>query len=277
MARRSKDEIAELAKGSPTGIVTADVAATAWNRDGHTASKRLAALARGGWLRRVRRGTYQIAPLEASSGSTAPYEDPWTLASAVFAPCYIGGWSAAEHWGLTEQLFRDTFVVTAASVRSTRRTVGGLDFRLARVSASRAVGDAVVWRRTSRVACSSPERTLVDGANSPAWIGGVRHFAECIGRYVERPAHDLNALVESLTQHGRGAGAKRLGFIAERLMGGEPDNDRAHETLLFIRDAARKHLTSGVVKLDPAVRSRGHMNTAWGLWINAEVVRREHA
>jgi predicted transcriptional regulator of viral defense system len=276
MARRPKDELAELAKGSATGIVTAEVAAAAWHRDSRTASKRLAALARGGWLRRVRRGTYQIAPLEASSLSAAPYEDPWTLAAAVFAPCYIGGWSAAEHWGLTEQLFRETFVVTSASVRSTHRTVGGLDFRLVRVSASRAVGDAVVWRRTIQVACSSPERTLVDGANSPGWIGGVRHLAEVVSRYAERPSHDLNAFVESLVHHGRGAGAKRLGFLAERLMGGEAD-DQVHETLLFIRDVARKHLTSGVVKLDPGVRSRGHMNTAWGLWINAEVVRREHA
>jgi predicted transcriptional regulator of viral defense system len=271
-----KDELAELARRSASGIVTAEAAAIAWHKDSRAASKRLAALARGGWLRRVRRGTYQIAALEASSSTVAPYEDPWTLAGAVFAPCYIGGWSAAEHWGLTEQLFRETFVVTAASVRSTHTTVGGLAFRLARVSRGRAVGDATVWRRTAQVTCSSPERTLIDGGNSPAWIGGVRHLAEVVARYAEHPSRDLKALAQSLKEYGRGSGAKRLGFLAERLVDGEHD-EQVRETLLFIRDVAVEHRTAGVVKLDPGVRSRGHMNTAWGLWVNAEVVRRDHA
>lgn len=275
MTRKSKDELAELARGSVSGIVTADVAATAWHRDTRAASRRLAALARSGWLRRVRRGTYQIAPLEASSSVAAAYEDPWTLAGTVFAPCYIGGWSAAEHWGLTEQLFRETFVVTAASVRSTHVTLGGLAFRLSRVAPDRAVGDATVWRRTAQVACSSPERTLVDGANSPGWIGGVRHLAEILGRYAERPSRDLQALAQVLKDHGRGAGAKRLGFVAEQLIEGEND-EQTRETFLFIRELALQRLTTGVVKLDPGVRSRGHMNTAWGLWINTKVVRGEH-
>lgn len=276
MPSRPKDELAELARGSASGIVTAEAAAIAWHKDSRAASRRLAALARSGWLRRVRRGTYQVAPLEASSSAAAPYEDPWTLAVAVFAPCYIGGWSAAEHWGLTEQLFRETLVVTAASVRSTHTKVGGLAFRLARVSPARAVGDAAVWRRTAQVTCSSPERTLVDSGNSPAWIGGGRHLAEVLARYAERPSRDLRALDESMRKYGRGSGAKRLGFLAERLLNGETD---AHvcETLQLIRDIALGHRTAGVVKLDPGVQSRGHMNTAWGLWINAEVTRREHA
>jgi hypothetical protein len=67
-----------------------------------------------------------------------------------------------------------------------------------------------------------------------------------------------------------------LGFIATQLIDGE-DNEQALKTLSFIRDLAFKHRTTGVVKLDPSVRSRGYMNSAWGLWINATVVRREHA
>jgi len=276
MSTKPKDELAELARGSVSSIVTAEIAASAWRLDSRTASKRLAALARRGWLRRVQRGTYQIAPLEASSVAATPYDDPWTLAAAIFAPCYVGGWSAAEHWGLTEQLFRDTFVVTAASVRSTHAVVGGLAFRLARVSPNRAVGDATVWRQTIQVACSSPERTLVDGANAPAWIGGVRHLAEVLARYAERPSCDLQAFAQSLNDHGRGAGAKRLGFLAERLLEGE-DDPQTRNTLIFIRDTTLEHRTAGVVKLDPGVHSRGYMNTAWGLWINAEVIRRDHA
>ena len=34
-------------------------------------------------------------------------QDPWILVPALFAPAYIGGRTAAEHWDLTEQIFRD--------------------------------------------------------------------------------------------------------------------------------------------------------------------------
>ena len=43
--------------------------------------------------------------------SGAATHGSWPL--VVFEPCYIGGWSACEHWGLTQQLFRDVLVVTA--------------------------------------------------------------------------------------------------------------------------------------------------------------------
>ena len=270
-----KDDITKLARASASGIVTSKIASLAWGRDAHTASKRLAVLASRGWLRRMRRGTYQIVPLEAISTTSSPYDDPWTLAAAEFAPCYIGGWSAAEHWGLTEQLFRDTFVVTAANVRSTQAAIGGLSFRLARVSPERAIGDTKVWRRTIQVSCSSPERTIIDAANSPFWIGGIRHLVDVLTRYAERPSNDLDAFARSLTSHARGAGAKRLGFIAEQLVKDETD-ERSRKNLASIRDAAREHRTKGVVRLDPGIRSRGHMNTAWGLWINTEIVRRDH-
>ena len=270
-----KDDLTKLARASASGIVTSKIAALAWGRDAHAASKRLAVLANRGWLRRMRRGTYQIVPLDAMSTTSSPYDDPWALAASEFAPCYVGGWSAAEYWGLTEQLFRDTFVVTAANVRSTQVTVGGLAFRLARVSRERAVGDARVWRRTVQISCSSAERTIIDAANSPFWIGGVRHLVDVIARYAERPSNDLDAFARLLASHIRGAGAKRLGFIAKQLVNDETDK-RARETLAFITGATREHLTQGVVKLDPGIRSRGHMNTAWGLWVNTEVMRRDH-
>jgi hypothetical protein len=76
----------------------------------------LAAWSRAGWLARVRRGAYVPVPIESPSADIA-LEDPWTVATAMFAPCYIGGWSAAEHWGLTEQIFRSLCVMTTKRPR----------------------------------------------------------------------------------------------------------------------------------------------------------------
>lgn len=61
------------------------------------------------WLARVRRGAYVPVPIESPSADVA-LEDPWSVAMTTFAPCYMGGWSAAEHWGLTEQIFRSVCV-----------------------------------------------------------------------------------------------------------------------------------------------------------------------
>src|SRR5712691_9523025 len=98
------------------GPFTAAEAAEVLAVDRPTASRITGYLASRGWLARVRRGLYVAVPLEA----TAPGEwraDPWLVAAHVFEPCYIGGWSACEHWGLTDQLFRELLVVTAQPQR----------------------------------------------------------------------------------------------------------------------------------------------------------------
>jgi predicted transcriptional regulator of viral defense system len=62
-----------------------------------------------GWLTRIKKGLFITVPL----GTVNPAErkeNPWIVATIVFNPCYIGGWSACEHWGLTEQIFKDVVV-----------------------------------------------------------------------------------------------------------------------------------------------------------------------
>ena len=69
----------------------------------------LAHLASKGWLTRITKGVYITVPL----GSLDPKkqsENSWIIASKLFDPCYIGGWSAAEHWHFTEQIFDDVMV-----------------------------------------------------------------------------------------------------------------------------------------------------------------------
>src|SRR5580692_3049717 len=62
-------------------------------------------------LQRVGHGLYTPIPLDASATAQV-LEDPWILVPSLFDAAYIGGWTAAEHWDLTEQLFRDILVFT---------------------------------------------------------------------------------------------------------------------------------------------------------------------
>src|SRR5260370_23996767 len=87
----------------------------------------LAHWASKGWLTRLRRGLYAPVPMDADPGTTN-VADAWAVLSRVFEPCYIGGWSACEHWGLTEQLFRTIVVITAKRVAARKGEIAGVTY-----------------------------------------------------------------------------------------------------------------------------------------------------
>ena len=99
------------------GAFDVEHASAALGLEADRTRKLLAYLARRGWLSRVRRGLYVAVPLDTRRPGEW-VEDAWVVADRIFDPCYIGGWSACEHWSLTDQVFRTVVVVTAKKVRS---------------------------------------------------------------------------------------------------------------------------------------------------------------
>ncbi|MBI4543713.1 MAG: type IV toxin-antitoxin system AbiEi family antitoxin domain-containing protein [Gemmatimonadetes bacterium] len=254
--------LAKLSRAAKGGLLSVVDAAAAIGISRTAAAMKLASLTRRGWLVRARRGLYLIPPLEAEPGKPSVAEDPWIVAREAFSPCYIGGWSAAEHWGLTEQLFRGTLVVTAAHVRSRSRKLLEHEFRLFRVAADRIAGGVTpVWRGAERVLVSSRERTIVDCLRNPELCGGIRHLADMLEEYGRAPERDFKKLLAEAEGFASGAAWKRLGHLAELLWPGE----RA------ITEEATRRLTAGYSRLDPAVRRRGRLVRRWRLWVNVSV------
>jgi predicted transcriptional regulator of viral defense system len=252
-----------LARAAKGGLVSVEGAVEALGLSRRATTLRLSRLARAGWLRRVRRGLYLLLPLEAQSERAVTVEDAWILARELFSPCYIGGWSAAEHWGLTEQLFRSVFVVTAAPIRRRAETIAGAGFRLVRTNARRIRVAKPVWRGAERVRVSDREQTIADALASPDWVGGVRHLADMLTTYRASPEWNQGRLLDALRAIGVGSAMKRLGYLAEILW---PDQTS-------IPAAARTSLSAGLVKLDPGVSAPGRISKRWGLRINATVVQ----
>ncbi len=117
-----------LRRQATSPFTVADAAAILSLDPGRT-RQLLAYLAKRGWLARVRRGLYANVPIDADDARTWQ-EDPWAIAARAFAPCYIGGWSACEHWGLTDQIFREIVVVSGRQIRQRHQDIQGIGYRV---------------------------------------------------------------------------------------------------------------------------------------------------
>src|SRR6185312_8488178 len=93
------------------------------------AAKRLSRWREQGWLSRVGSGAYVAASIDML-GAERILDDGWILVPALFAPAYVGGRTAAEHWDLTEQIFKDIVVLTGQAIREKSQTRQGFDFTL---------------------------------------------------------------------------------------------------------------------------------------------------
>jgi predicted transcriptional regulator of viral defense system len=205
------------------------------------AAKRLSRWMAQGWLHRVGPGAYAPVAID-TLGADQVLSDPWVLVPALFSPGYVGGRTAAEHWDLTEQIFKDIVVVTAKALRQTYQVRHGAAFTLQHVPAEKIFGTKTVWRQRSRVLVSDVHRTIIDMLNEPALGGGIQQVADCLAAYLARADRNDALLMQYADRLGNGAVFKRLGFLAERT-GNAPQ----------LAQACASRLTAGIAKLDGAL------------------------
>jgi predicted transcriptional regulator of viral defense system len=235
-------------------VVSIDATAETLGLDRTAAAKLLSRWRQQGWLRRVGHGLYVPVPLDLAA-SQQVIEDPWVLVPTLFGQCYIGGWTAAHHWELTEQLFNETVVFTSRRFSKRRVVAQGVTFLLHRAAKRRLFGLKPVWRGTTRVNVSDPARTVIDMLAMPETGGGIDHVTDCAAAYLETPSRDRALLIRYAEQFGNGAIFKRLGYLSET---------RFHDEELAA--ACRARLTQGYARLDPALECT-QLVTAWRLWV----------
>lgn len=252
----SREQLSRLLRDG-SSVLTVGQAATALGMTPSAAARRLAAWSRAGWLARVRRAVYVPVPIEAVSPDVA-LEDPWSVAIAMFSPCYIGGWSAAEHWGLTEQIFGSLCVMTTKRPRNRKPVLRKLRFELHTTAATNFIGLKTVWRGGTRVQVSDPARTVIDMLADPALAGGIRHLVEMLGSLLRDQPKEVAKLGVYASKLGVGSAFKRLGFLLQR--------DHPDQSALI--DLCRQNLSAGYAKLDPALPA-DRLATAWRVWVPA--------
>ena len=222
--------------------------------DRRRATRLLSQWAAQGWLARVGPGLYAPVPLELA-GNQQVLADPWILVPQLFGQCYVGGWTAAHHWELTEQLFNDTVIFTTRRVVKKRVVSQGAVFLLHNIPEKRLFGLKNDWHGSVRVSVSDPERTLIDLLAMPATGGGIDHVSDCLVNYLRRKDANRDLLISYAERFKNGAIFKRLGFLADF---------RFHDQ--FLAAACRPRLTKGYASLDPGLPPT-HLVTAWRVWV----------
>ena len=248
------ERLSAIVRGTK-GTITNGQAAQITGLDPAEASKLLSRWCKKGWLSRVVRGLYVPVPLEAER-SDLPLDDPWLVAVSLYAPCYIGGWSAAEHWDLTEQIFRTTVVVTRARPRIRKPTLKGATFWITTIAPEKMFGFKPVWRGAVKVMVSDPSRTMVDMLSDPQLGGGIRSVQDMLRNYLGSETKSLDQLLAYAERLRNGAVFKRLGFLLEM---NAPQEAAAIER-------CRKNLTMGNALIDSKMPADALIGR-WRLWV----------
>jgi len=237
------------------GTISVDETAGILQVSATDAAKMLSRWLKKGWLLRVRRGLYVPIPIESQTADIS-LGDAWVIADRLFAPCYIGGWTAAEHWDLTEQIFRTILVFTTQKPRERSLYIKGTRFLLRTVSEKNLFGLSSVWRGQVKIAISDPTRTIIDMLNDPLVGGGIRPTIDMFICYLKSKDKNIELIMEYAKRLSNGAVFKRLGFLLERLA---PEEDTTINECLSA-------LTKGNAKLDPTL-AKGKLFTRWRLWL----------
>lgn len=237
------------------GTISVDEAGMILNVASTDAAKMLARWTKNGWMTRVRRGLYVPVPLESRTTDVV-LEDSWLVAERLFAPCYIGGWSAAEYFDLTEQIFSTVMVMTVQRPRDRRPVIKGTAFMLRTISEKAMFGLKPVWRGKVKISVSDPTRTILDMLIDPFLGGGIRSVKDMLVNYMQSESKNLEQLIEYGKLLGNGAIFKRLGFLLEKTA---PDETK-------IIEQCRKNLTAGNARLDQKLNNN-KLITRWRLWV----------
>ena len=261
---KSRASLGKLMRGT-RGSITVAEAARILNVRRPQAAQMLSRWSEQGWVSRIKQGVYAPVPVEAENADAAVVE-PWLLAKVLFSPCYIGGWSAAEHWDLTEQVFHTTFVVTTKKVHKRKLNLKGARFVVRTVLDKALFGTKREWIGDQRVEVSDPTRTVLDLFNDPSLGGGIRSTLDIFESYMRSKHRDLRLLIEYGDKLQNSAVFKRLGFVLEQ---GYADE---RETIA----ACRMRIRPGYSQLDPAVPSK-RLVTTWRLWVPESLLKKNEA
>jgi predicted transcriptional regulator of viral defense system len=215
----------------------------------------LATWAKHGWLQKIRPGVYVPVELAAESPEEA-FSDPWVIATRLFSPCYIGGWSACQYWELTEQIFDTTVILTSKRINAQEQTAGTMKFFIKKRAEEKRFGLKTVWKESFKTEVSDPHKTIVDILDDPSLGGGIRSVFDMFQKYLQSEHCNIPLLLEYGEKMKNKTIFKRMGYFLSLL---KPNEEAFIDQCLHL-------LSKGYSQIDPSFT--GHrLIKKWLLWL----------
>lgn len=255
IGKLSRQRLSEVIRKAKGGCITSKNVAEFLNVSTTQARTFLSTWAANGWLYRVRQGIY--APIDIAAASPdISLIDPWIVANELFAPCYVGGWSAAQHWGFTEQIFESTLVITSRHINGKKQTAGGMAFFIKKMKAERMFGLKSVWKERLKIQVSDPHKTIIDMFDDPSIGGGMRSVIDFFQQYLSSSHFNTDILLEYAKRMDNKAIFKRLGFVLSKI--------NPNATALIAH--CKQNISQGNSQLDPQLKGM-RLIKKWRLWL----------
>lgn len=254
IGKLSRQRLSQVLKCTK-GYITPEMVAHCLHISPQQACSFLSSWAKRGWLLRIRQGIYLPIDIGASSRDEVLI-DPWKLAAELYAPCYIGGWSAAQYWDLTEQIFESTIVVTTKRLAKKEQSIERMRFLIKHILPKKMFGLKTVWKDQIKVEVSDPHKTIVDMLDDPLLGGGITSIADFLLQYLDSNHSELNILIDYAERMQNRTIFKRLGYLISKLSPAQ----------IKIQSECLKRISKGNTQLDPAMKG-SRLIKKWGLWI----------
>ncbi len=185
------------------------------------------------------------------------FTDPWVVVPILFPKAYVGGWSAANYWGLTEQLFRTTSLMTTNKISHSILKIGRFDYSLFKTRDD--FGKEKIWREQVQVTVSDVHRTIIDMLKNPKCGAGIQHTIDCFKSYLQE-FYKEKTFIDYASAIKNGTFFKRLGYMTEILLG-------PHHPLCLL---AKDFMTKNHACIDTNLPCKKFI-AKWNLYTNEDI------
>lgn len=198
------------------GIITPKLVSKTLNLPTQESGRILSRWHQQGWVKRIKHGVYIPIAVDDMTGESS-MEDSWILATHLFSPGYIAGFSAVKYWDFSEQLFETTTFFSTKKIKNRHPVIGNTRFQLKTISDYKIFGTQTVWRENTKTLVSDPTKTIADLFDDPCIVGGMRIVQDIFQAYKESNFFDLKKLIDYAEKMHNKTIFKRLGFLMENM------------------------------------------------------------
>ena len=225
-----------------------DVEAMTGNRA--TAHSVIEAYKKKGLIESVRRDLFVAVSFETRQ----PVANRYVIASHAAPGAYVAYHSAFEYHGIANQVYYEVYAASKSRFRIFEH--GGLTYRHVPTSLDMGLDEK------NGVRVTDLERTVIDGINNSAKVGGLEELLFCIGII---PYLDSRKLIDYLNAYNTGFLYQKSGYILEHYR-------EALKLPDAFFDACRNNMTKSKRYLYGNLQREAHVyDTNWALYVPVDL------